>query len=185
MILGHNFDSEVGFRESVQRGKENLKSGTWRSLLVLLKAAGVPLNECFFINAFMGPCKGKNNLDYRGRSDEQFGVACLSFLTAQIELQRPQLIVTLGLHVPPVLARISPGLSPWRGPRLRLKDIDDAPIFFRVGINLGNGSSYQANVAALAHPSMPNSGKRQPLRFPPGKAGEVELIRAGWNRRSR
>jgi uracil-DNA glycosylase len=154
-------------------------------LLGLLKAAGIPLEECFFSNAFMGLCKGSNSLDYRGRDDKHFGAACLSFLTTQIELQRPKLIVTLGLHVPQILAQISPDLSPWCGPRLRLRDIDKAPIFFRVGINLSDGSSHQANVTAVAHPSMPNSGKRQPLRFSPGKAGEVELIRAGWNRSSR
>src|SRR5438309_495401 len=39
MILGHNFDSEFGFQNSLQRGKEKLTSGTWRSMIGLLEAA--------------------------------------------------------------------------------------------------------------------------------------------------
>lgn len=182
MLLGHNFDSEFGFQNSHQRGKEKLTSGTWRSMIGLLEAADVPLKDCFFTNAFMGLCEGGNSFDYRGRDDKRFRTACLLFLKAQMELQHPRLIVTLGLHVPPLLALISPGLSAWSGPRLHLKDIDNAPIFFRVEIESSTGSTHKANVVAIAHPSLPNSRKRQPLGFSPGKTGEIELIRAGWNR---
>ena len=182
MVLGHNFDSEAGFQRSLEQGKEKLTSGTWRSLIGLLRAADVPLEACFFTNAFMGLCEGSNSFDYRGRDDQQFRAACLELLVAQIELQRPRLIVTLGLHVPPLLASISPGLSAWSSPQLRLKDIDKEPIFFRVGIKLHNGLAHEANVVAIAHPSLPNSGKRKPLGFSKGKAGELELVRTGWNR---
>jgi hypothetical protein len=107
MLLSHNFDSESGFQNSLQRGKEKLTSGTWRSLIGLLEAADVPLKDCFFTNAFMGLCEGSNSFDYRGRDDKRFRTACLRFLKAQMELQRPRLIVTLGLHVPPLLATVA------------------------------------------------------------------------------
>jgi hypothetical protein len=107
MLLSHNFDSESGFQNSLQRGKEKLTSGTWRSLIGLLEAADVPFKDCFFTNAFMGLCEGSNSFDYRGRDDKRFRTACLRFLKAQMELQRPRLIVTLGLHVPPLLATVA------------------------------------------------------------------------------
>jgi hypothetical protein len=97
MILGHNFDSETGFRESLLRGREKLNSGTWRSLIALLRAAQVPMEQCFFTNAFMGLCSGDNSLEYRGRDDERFRAACISFLKTQIAFQQPSLILTLGL----------------------------------------------------------------------------------------
>jgi hypothetical protein len=97
MLLGHNFDSELGFKESFENGKEALSKGTWGPLLRLLKAAAVPLEECFFTNlAFMGLCAGENSRDYSGREDQEFPNACLSFLRTQIETQRPRFILTLG-----------------------------------------------------------------------------------------
>ena len=33
MILGHNFDSEAGFKKSLENGEETLTSGTWQSIL--------------------------------------------------------------------------------------------------------------------------------------------------------
>lgn len=115
MILGHNFDSEVGFRKSFANGRENLNVGTWRSLLDLLKDAGIPTEKCFFTNAFMGLCEGEDNKKYLGRSDASFRAACLEFLKAQIRVQQPRLILALGLHVPPLLASASDDLNGWVG----------------------------------------------------------------------
>jgi hypothetical protein len=72
MILGHNFDSEFGFQESVRRGKEKLTRGTWGPLLRLLKEAHVPVDRCFFTNAYMGLCEGDDSLVYRGRDIVDF-----------------------------------------------------------------------------------------------------------------
>jgi len=49
------------------------------------------MNRCFFTNAFMGLCAGRNNGEYEGRKHEGFRKACLSFLKVQIEIQRPRL----------------------------------------------------------------------------------------------
>ncbi len=66
MVLGHNFDSEKGFRDSVIRGKEKLTTGTWGPLLKLLAEAGVPFDRCFFTNAFMGLCEGSDKFRLPG-----------------------------------------------------------------------------------------------------------------------
>ena len=180
MILGHNFDSEAGFMASVARGKEKLTSGTWAPLLRVLKEADIPLAQCFFTNAFIGLCEGNDNRKYRGRDDGAFRAACRVFLSAQIDFQRPRLIVTLGLHVPRMIAELSPDLSAWIGPKLRLTDIDAAPLVREAGFRLGDGSTHRAVVVPIAHPSRPNGCRRKPAGFSPGRKGEIEAVRAGW-----
>lgn len=189
MILGHNFDSEEGFKKSLQRGREVVTRGTWGQLLKLLKDAGIPFDQCFFTNAFMGLCEGDDNKQYRGRDDPEFRAACLRFLKAQIEIQRPRFILTLGLHVPPLLACASPDLTAWKGkckrhgcdPKIYLRDLDAAPFFPCARFELGDGSIQTAVVTGIAHPSDGrNCEKRTPNGFSAGRAGEVEMARRGW-----
>jgi hypothetical protein len=180
MVLGHNFDSENGFRQSLLRGQEKLDGGTWRSLIAILTAAQIPVEQCFFTNAFMGLCAGDSSFKYRGRDDVRFRAACLSFLKAQIAFQRPALILTLGLHVPPMLAELSPELTCWSGPNVHLRDLDAHPLEMGARFELNGGSIHKAVVVPIAHPSMPNGGRRNPRGFSAGKQGEIELLRAGW-----
>jgi len=100
MMLGHNYDSERGFREASDNHGDILNRGAWRRLLRLLTKANISLSDCFFTNAFMGMCAGDDNTKYRGRDDTNFRAACLSFLKMQIEIQRPRFIITLGMHAP-------------------------------------------------------------------------------------
>ncbi len=190
MILGHNFDSEAGFQQSFQRGREVVTKGTWAALLDLLDKAGIPLEQCFFTNAFMGLCEGADNKKYLGRDNPDFRAACLRLLKVQIETQRPRFILTLGLHVPPLLAAASADLTAWNGkckrngcdPRLHLADLDAAPFFPRVRFQLDDGpTTHIAVVTAIAHPSDRRNGdRRTPSGFPFGRAGELEMIRRGW-----
>jgi uracil-DNA glycosylase len=187
MVLGHNFDSEAGFNKSFAAGKEQLKTGTWGPLLKLLEAVPIPLGQCFFTNAFMGLCEGRDNKSYQGRSDRAFRAACLSFLKFQIELQRPRFILTLGLHVPPLLAYASSDLMAWKGkskarncdPKLHLKDLDATPIFNAARFELDDGSVHPAVVTAIAHPSDRRNGARRTLKE---FDGELGLVREGWMR---
>jgi hypothetical protein len=148
MILGHNFDSEAGFNESVARGKEKLTTGTWGPLLKLLAAAEIPFHQCFFTNAFMGLCQGDDSFDYRGREHAEFRDAGCTFLIAQIETQLPRLILTLGRQVPPMLAELSPELSLWNGPNLSLSDFDAVPLVRDAGFYLASRLTHRANRGA-------------------------------------
>jgi hypothetical protein len=187
MILGHNFDSEPGFKKSYDVGKEQLGRGTWGPLLKLLGAVAIPPEQCFFTNAFMGLCEGSDNKSYQGRRDPAFRAACLSFLKFQIEIQRPRFILALGLHVPPLLACASPDLTAWKGkakarscdPKLFLKDLDAALMFNAARFELDDGSVHTALVTAIAHPSDRRNGARRTLR---GFDGEVDLVRMAWEK---
>jgi len=157
--------------------------------LKILDRAKIPLDACFFTNAFMGLCKGSDNKSYRGRSDLNFRAACLKFLKAQIEIQRPRLIVTLGVKVPPLLAAASDDLAEWRGREkrrscdreIRLKDLDAKPLYEVARFDLDDGIVHVCAVTAIAHPSdRRNGAKRMPSCYPKGREGEIKLIRAGW-----
>jgi hypothetical protein len=187
MILGHNFDSETGFSDSEERGREKLTTGAWGRLIQMLNEAAIPIDRCFFTNAFMGLCEGSDNEKYAGRKDQGFRRACRGFLSHQIHTQRPRLIVTLGVFVPPLLACASPGLKAWSDrcsgsdPKLVLKHMDENPIFKSVEFGFSDVSHF-AVVTAIAHPSDKRNGRRRhPNGFPSGdRGGEVELIREGW-----
>lgn len=182
MILGHNFDSVAGFQASFERGREDVQKGTWGALLQLPKHAEIPVEACFFTNAFLGLCEGDDNKKYLGRGNLDFRAACLRFLKAQIETQLPRFILTLGLHVPPLLAAASPDLGAWAGKnkghgcdrRLHLRDLDAAPFFSRARFELGEGSTHSAAVAAIAHPSDRRNGARR------GAEWRREVVGGGW-----
>ena len=189
MVLGHNYDSEIGFAKSLKNVGEAVGKGTWGSLLKMFGEARIPLDECFFTNAFMGLCKGSDNKSYRGRNDPNFRAACLNFLKAQIEFQRPRLILTLGVKVPPLLAAASEDLKAWNGHEkrrscdreIRLTELDSKPIFEKATFVLDDGSTHVCTVTAIAHPSdRRNGARRLPIGFPRGIDGEIELVRAGW-----
>jgi hypothetical protein len=176
MILGHNFDSENGFGQSVLRGKECLTSGTWGPLVRLLSAAGVDLEGCFFTNAFMGLCSGDDSFVYHGRDDQPFRTACVEFLLHQIEVQKPRAILTLGGYVPSLVCEASENCSIWRKDKVTLAELDAHPVVDNVYFTMADGSSHGLTVVPLAHPSLPNNRRRLPAGFAPGKAGEIEII---------
>jgi hypothetical protein len=180
MVLGHNFDSEIGFYLSAKNGKESLSIGTWGPLLNLLTDAKIPFDRCFFTNAFMGLCEGENSFDYRGREHSEFRQACLAFLKAQIEIQRPRLIITLGLHVPSMIAELSADLDFWIGRKLKLKDIDLMPIVRKAAFRLSSGLAHCSVLVPIAHPSLPNNRRRKPIGWSAGRVGEIEIVRDGW-----
>jgi hypothetical protein len=74
-------------------------------------------------------------------------------LTHQIKAQRPCLILTLGIHVPAMLAPLSPHLSSWKGcQRFRGLDEDGQALIPRA--HFGSAVNVQATVVALTHPSL-------------------------------
>ena len=87
MVLGHDFHSETGFKNSLTAGTENVKSPTWRNLLRLLGDAGLDLRSCFFTNFFMGLRKGKQSTGvFPGRGDAEFLRRCQEFFLTQLSI---------------------------------------------------------------------------------------------------
>jgi hypothetical protein len=155
MILGHDFSSEVDYYQSLANRGENLKSPTWRNLLWLLGEVAISAQECFFTNAYMGLRAGNAKVTGRfpGARSPHFVRQCRAFLAHQIATQRPRLILTLGIHVPMVIAPLSADLGGWaRCKRFRTLDMHGPPmlptVHFLEPINV------RATIAALTHPSL-------------------------------
>ena len=125
MILGHDFHSEAGYQQSVERGSESLSQPTWRNLIDVLGRTGIETAQCFFTNIYMGLRAGdKATGCFPGACDEDFVAHCRRFLSRQIDTQRPALIITLGLHVPTMLASLT-HIPKWTAAR-GLKDLNDS-----------------------------------------------------------
>jgi uracil-DNA glycosylase len=151
MILGQDFDSEQGFKRSRDNFGENLNGPTWRNLRTLLKDANIRLEDCFFTNLFMGLRTGSRNTGrFPGAGDEKFVGRCLSFLQEQIAVQQPSLILTLGCHVPPLLAQLSDDLASWRSCK-KLSHLNSLPFIRNVHFDIC--PELQVTVAAFVHPS--------------------------------
>ena len=177
MVLGHDFHSEVGYRASLERGCESPTQPTWRVLLKLFQGVGIDPIECFFTNVYMGLRAGKATTGpFPGAGDPEFVAHCLEFLREQLAAQRPSLVITLGVNVPPLLARLSDDLSGW-AENVGIKPLDSGgPV--RTGVRFGGIPSFGTTVVALLHPSMRHASIR--LRRYRGLAGddaEVAMLR--------
>src|SRR5687767_5758503 len=61
MILGHVFYGEEGFNAQLANGRTDESYATGRNLLRLLEEFGIPADDCFFTNFFMGLMEGADN----------------------------------------------------------------------------------------------------------------------------
>ena len=163
MVLGHDFYSEAGFARFAARRGESTRGPTWRNLLSLLGRASVDPERCFFTNFYMGLRAGSTNTGrFPGARDGGFVERCQTFLAEQLRAQMPAVVLTLGSHVPAVLAPLSPDLRPWKG-RKGLTELD------ALGVPLVEGASFhgvpglRTTVVALVHPSLrgPNVRRRR------------------------
>lgn len=173
MILGHDFHSRAGYDASVRLGGERLTLPTWRNLLALLDNAEIPRERCFFTNLYMGLRSGdKTTGVFPGASDAAFCRHCLDFLVTQLETQRPRLVVTLGIQVPPVVAKLSDQLAPWLGtPGIRRLDAVGA---LQTPVAIRDIPNFQTTMVALLHPSLRHASLRH-RRYKNLVGGEAEL----------
>lgn len=176
MVLGHDFYSEAGYRRFLARRGESTRGPTWRNLLALLARVGIDPERCFFTNAYMGLRAGSRNTGrFPGARDPGFVERCRAFLAEQIRAQEPRLILTLGSHVPAVLAPLSEDLAPWIGAP-SLKSLDEAGCPLVPSARFPDG--LRATVAALVHPSIRWAsvlGRR--YRDLEGDAAEVSILK--------
>jgi len=184
MVVGQDFHSETAFTASLAQGTEVPDTPrdsykippTWIGLRRLFKEAGIPLERCFFTNAFMGLRTGTGTTGrFPGSRDEGFVDRCQRFLHRQIDAQRPSVIVTLGLWVPRFIARLSPQLASWQAVA-SVKQLDAAgPVVHEVGF--GNGALPPCTVVALTHPSLRDSNvRRRRYGGLEGHAAELRML---------
>jgi hypothetical protein len=110
-----------------------------------------------------------------------FVTHCGIFLLDQIKVQRPSLILTLGVQVPPAIGMLSPELALWNEGR-GLKYLDNVgPL--KSGVTFFGIEGFRTTVAALIHPSLRHASLRH-RRYggAVGAAAELMLLRDGLAR---
>jgi hypothetical protein len=173
MVLGHDFHSRSGYEKSLSLGGEPLTLPTWRNLLTVLRAAAIPPKICFFTNLYMGLRSGDATTGvFPGASDPTFRRYCQDFLLTQLDVQRPRLIITLGVQVPPVVAELSDQLAPWMA-RPSIRHIDNVGSL-RTGVEFRGLRGFSTVVAALLHPSLRQASLRH-RRYQTLVGGDAEL----------
>lgn len=175
MFVGHNFDSEASYAQSLASGEESISTGTWLQLLRLLRDAEIDPACCFFTNAIMGLMPGVENTgESPGFRNHAFRSLCAEYLRFQVATVQPVAVVTMGLEALQVFQEAFPsgnsGLSQYNW-----STIDAHQRQFSPKITLGDQSF---SFAALVHPSYRNSNvHRRRFEGKSGNAAEIELLR--------
>ena len=178
MVLGHDFHSEDAFRQSLEKGTEVPGNPTWRNLLELLQDAEIKPEQCFFTNCYMGLRCGRGTTGrFPGSADAGFVNRCRSFLLRQISIQRPQVILTLGVWVPPFIAPLSQHLEQWAAASSLTAMDEIGPVVREVVFR--ELDDHTCSVAALTHPSLrPANVRRRRFNALAGYSAELAIVRA-------
>ena len=185
MIVGHNFYHLAGFEKMRLRQARDAGTPTWRNLLSTLKRAEITPESCFFTNAYQGLMETESSMGaFPGARDPAFVERCRDFFRVQLALQRPRLVLTLGVHVPPFLAPLSSELgAKWRGEKKPLTfsqiDANDGGLI-QTRVRDADGIERELVFVALTHPAQqwPNVKRRRWGELE-GYAAEEALLRAG------
>lgn len=177
-VCGHNLDSERSFAQSVARDGENLNGATWRDLTEFLVRAfegESALAGCFFTNFLIGLIVGGSAVGpFPGTKDPAFVERCRSFFVYQVQVLRPSLLLSLGIHTPCLLAPLSPLMARWQNART-FSDIDSTNGGLIPRASIGG---VELSIVALTHPCHRRMNV-QHRRFHglSGDAAELEMLR--------
>jgi hypothetical protein len=153
MILGHDFGAEKDYDLSVKRGEENLKALTWKNLYEMLSDFKIETNECFFTNAIMGV---RTEGSAVGKSPAfkypEYLNDCKSFLVRQIDIQRPKVIIVLGLHLLGFISDMS--LELLQVSKIKTyKKLDQNNLSGFMDIAFDGLDNYRTNIVFITHPT--------------------------------
>jgi hypothetical protein len=157
MVLGHDFGAKRDYQNSVIRGEENLKALTWKNLKEAMDDYRIKPENCFFTNCIMGiraeglSAIGENPAS-KNENFETFKKDCQEFLIKQITIQKPQLIICLGLQILNFMSDMSTKLGHLSKIKSFKKlDIENLSAFENIEFN--GISNYLTNLVFITHPT--------------------------------
>jgi hypothetical protein len=175
MVLGQDFDTYQNFLESLNSEKENIETNkTWIVLLKLLESCKIDPHDCFFTNVIPGArINGSNKGKSPAFKEKDFLDFCNEVFLAQLNIQKPQVILILGLHV----ARFLADQTKWY-PKSKLKNFGEAD---RAGLSVVRdvkiSDERRTTLILLVHPSLRSANLRhRKLNQQSGADPEPELI---------
>ena len=153
MVLGQDQDNEAGYQKSKNKGEETY-SPTWKNLELVLSTAGIKLSDCFFTNCIMGVRVAEKNT---GKSPAlaypDFIGECMTLLKEQISLQKPDLIICLGMIPIKLLGLLSKYILARFITIESYSEIDSYGLSLLRQFNFDNLGDFSTTVAVIVHPS--------------------------------
>jgi hypothetical protein len=150
-------------REFIPGVTRRTENKTWWDLWhIILPESGVPIEQCFFTNAYLGAimtnveraAKGKKtSMVGTLRSTKEYRQACVDALAEQVRIAEPRLVVLLGSHAPRAFARAFPDFRPHVKGNLSEIQRRQPP----GGRTLQLPSGRTVRVLVLEHPANPRS----------------------------
>jgi len=149
LVLGQDFSTVKDYEEMLMGDSNDLECPTWRNLRVLFGKVGIDLSICYFSNVFMGLRKTNSAIGrFPGFRDKEFTQRNIDYLAFQIDVIKPRVIITLGIHAATMLGNLSPiDLSDWKLAK-RFRDINS---ILKQNVDLG---SHRCICVSIVHPSM-------------------------------
>lgn len=178
LVLGQDFSNVKTYNQMLEGTKNDLQSLTWRNLIKLFNEAEIDLKNCFFSNVYMGlRDTAKTTGKFPGSSDKNFVNRNLEFLSFQIEIIKPKLIITLGRPSSEMLSKLSKSnLDCWKDG----KALSEPNNGYKSNIYFND---HICCCVALEHTSMRNSNvKRREYGEYKGHQAEVEMLKQALKR---
>jgi hypothetical protein len=98
MVVGQDFNTAATYEVARFQESEVNTSQTWRNIKRVFPKLGLSLSKCYFTNFYMGLREsGPETGQFPGARDPDFVQRSARFFERQLEVMRPQLIVTLGI----------------------------------------------------------------------------------------
>lgn len=91
MFVLHNYDGSDDLNKP-----ENYKSAFWLTLYTYIDGAGIPRDEAFVTNVYMGARPGKANGEMASFGGENFTAQCMEFFDKQVSIINPSLVIMCG-----------------------------------------------------------------------------------------
>ena len=172
LVLGQDFSTEEWYDEMFNGKEKDLDSPTWINMISLFKQAKIDLNRCFFSNVFMGLRRTKSMTGkFPGFKDRLFVKRNIDFLSYQIKVIKPKVIITLGKYAAELLTSLSQqDLQNWKD----WQALRAANVGFIRNVKF---LDHICNCIALEHPSMRYSNvKRRRYQGLCGNEAEVKML---------
>ncbi|MCX6246152.1 MAG: hypothetical protein NTW10_00325 [Bacteroidetes bacterium] len=148
MVVGPQFDSNLNFNKLHGWQEHWLRmTPPWHTLLLLLVNGGVDPERCFFTNVILGT-KLRPESGIRNRKKRKFDVNtkkyfmehCRSLFRLELEIQKPKVILVLGVVAAKFLCSFHPRLYEWSVIRT-IKEADQQVLSVMESVPLTENSS--------------------------------------------
>jgi hypothetical protein len=177
MVLGQDQDNWVGFKKSMRKRTEEY-SPTWRNLRVLLDQAAIDLDAVFLTNFIVGfRRQGFSTGPSPALASPAYLQASAQFFLYQLSIQRPRLIITLGVQPLVLLGLVSEFVLYRTVSLATFDDVAERGLAYTANVVFEGVPDITPTVVSICHPCYPQNGPKR--RFAPDQPfhDEPSLLR--------